>query len=241
MKLRRILLAVLGVLLVSAVVASRIASGLYWDQHAISTTLIDVQYPDNQALVFKSDIEPLVNTFLKESKDSNMLKANVFLLETSIEALPYVDEAQVYWNLNEALVVKVRSKQAKAKVLIGKDMHLMTTGNEILLPPTSVALNLPIITGASDSASAAAIGLVLDEVYASTVFDETNVAQLAVEGDRVKLVPEAYEHTITANAGPLLGRDLEKLAAFYAATEKEELEQISRIDLRFSNQVVTEL
>jgi cell division septal protein FtsQ len=150
-----------------------------------------------------------------------------------------VADAQVYWNLNQSLVVNVVSKQAKAKVFMNDEPFLLTEAHELLPAPRQTPLDLPIITGVKDSANAAKAGLLLDEVIASPAFTFDGLAQMEVNASHVVLIPQGYAHHITANTGNELAGDLRKLSAFYAAKPTEELEEIKSIDLRYKNQVVS--
>ena len=200
---------------------------------------IKFEYPENQSVVGEEEVQPLVEVFLRSESDSNALKVNTFLLETSLESLPYVQDAQVYWNLNKTLMVEVLAKQAKAKVARSGGMYLLTTEDELLPAPKAVVLDLPVITGVKDSADEARMSAVLDEVLASPAFALDNLAQLHLDGDRVHLTAVGNPHHITANADERLAMDLKKLAAYYAALEPNEWNNIGRIDLRFRKQVVT--
>ncbi|MDC1494050.1 hypothetical protein N8139_04530 [Schleiferiaceae bacterium] len=100
-------------------------------------------------------------------------------------------------------------------------------------------MDLPIITGVKDSASAARAGGLLDQVIGSPAFTMDGLAQMAVTESSVVLIPQGYPHRILANTGKELAGDLRKLSAFYAAKPTQELEDIKSIDLRYKNQVVS--
>ena len=117
MKKKRLLYTALSIIFGTGLIFSAVLSMQHWKNAAFSTVEVKFYYPDNQALVVSSEVEPLITSFLAAQPDSIALKTPAFLLETSLEALPYVADAQVYWNLNESLVVTVVSKQAKAKGL----------------------------------------------------------------------------------------------------------------------------
>ena len=107
--------------------------------------------------------------------------------------LPYVADAQVYWNLNQSLVVNVVSKQAKAKVFMNDETFLLTEAHELLPAPRQTPLDLPIITGLKDSANAARAGLLLDEVIASPAFTFDGQTAPRTEGpedDWIDLPPQ---------------------------------------------------
>jgi cell division septal protein FtsQ len=156
-----------------------------------------------------------------------------------LEALPYVADAQVYWNLKESLVITIEAKQAKAKVYMNGQQFLLTQEHELIRAPKQTPLDLPIITGVKDSASAARAGGLLDQVIGSPAFTMDGLAQMAVTESSVVLIPQGYPHRILANTGKELAGDLRKLSAFYAAKPTQELEDIKSIDLRYKNQVVS--
>ena len=239
MKKKRLLYTALSIIFGTGLIFSAVLSIQHWNDTAFDTIEIEFQYPDNQALVVRSEVLTLVDAFLSAQSDSSALNTPAFLLETSLEALPYVADAQVYWNLNRSLVVNIVSKQAKAKVFMNDESFLLTEAHELLPAPRQTPLDLPIITGVKDSANAARAGLLLDEVIASPAFTFDGLAQMEVNASHVVLIPQGYAHHITANIGNELAGDLRKLSAFYAAKPAQELEEIKSIDLRYKNQVVS--
>ncbi|MDA0740733.1 MAG: hypothetical protein O2862_02345 [Bacteroidetes bacterium] len=239
MKKKRLLYTALSIIFGTGLIFSAVLSMQHWKNAGFSTVEVKFHYPDNQALVVSSEVEPLITTFLAAQPDSSALKTPAFLLETSLEALPYVADAQVYWNLNQSLVVTVVSKQAKAKVFMNDQQFLLTQNHELLPAPRQTPLDLPIITGVNDSTTAARAGTLLDAVFASPAFTSDGLAQMEVNASNVVLIPQGYTHRITANTGNELAGDLRKLSAYYAATPTLELEEIISIDLRYKNQVVS--
>ena len=239
MKKKRLLYGILSFILGTGLIFSTVLSRRHWNNITFDSVEVKFQYPDNQALVVGSEVAPLIDVFLTTQPDSSALNTPVFLLETSLEALPYVADAQVYWNLNQSLVVTVISKQAKAKVFMNDQSFLLTKGHELIAAPKQTPLDLPIITGVKDSSSAARSGIVLDQVIASSAFTAEGLAQMEVNRSNIVLIPQGYPHRITANTGNELTSDLQKLSAFYAAKSTEELEEIRSIDLRYTNQVVS--
>ena len=239
MKKKRLLYTALSIIFGAGLIFSAVLSMQHWKNAAFDKIEISFQHADNQPLVVRSEVLPLIDAFLSAQPDSSALKTPTFLLETSLEALPYVADAQVYWNLNQSLVVNVVSKQAKAKVFMNDEPFLLTEAHELLPAPRQTPLDLPIITGVKDSANAAKAGLLLDKVIASPAFTIDGLAQMEVNASYVVLIPQGYAHHITANIGNELAGDLRKLSAFYAAKPTQELEEIKSIDLRYKNQVVS--
>jgi len=238
-KIQRISGIVTLVVLMTTVLIARYSSDLHWSKKTCDSVEIKIQYPDNQVLVSEREIREVSDVFFEEELDSNVLSLNAFLLETAVEDLPYVQDAQVYWNMQGALIVDVVAKQVKAIVASQQQPALLTHSNEVLTAPKGAVLNLPIISGVSDSTSAALAGELLKTAVESPAFSLESLAQLDVRETTVALVPEGYNHVVVANKDNRLERDLKKLAAYYGATPEEELAQIKRIDLRYKNQVVT--
>ena len=239
MKKKRLLYTTLSVILGSGLIFCTVLSKNHWKSATFKNVDIRFQYSDNQAVVVGSEVSPLIDEFLASQPDSSALSVPAFLLETSLEALPYVADAQVYWNLKESLVITIEAKQAKAKVYMNGQQFLLTQEHELIRAPKQTPLDLPIITGVKDSASAARAGGLLDQVIGSSAFTMDGLAQMAVTESSVVLIPQGYPHRILANTGKELAGDLRKLSAFYAAKPTQELEDIKSIDLRYKNQVVS--
>jgi cell division septal protein FtsQ len=239
MRKQRIFGVIVAILLLASAITVRYLSMIHWNEVQFNKVDVSVQFPDNQTLVFNSNLQPVINTFLEEQGDSNALKVNAFLLETSLEALPYVADAQVYWNMDQHLKIVLVSKQVKAIVMIGATTFLVTTENEVLKKPVEAIVDVPVITGVQDSSEAAAAGVTLSRIYLSQVFNDANLAQLDHSEDHLAIVPKGYNHTVLLNSDERLKDDLNKLAAFYAANTPEKLDDFKRIDLRYKNQVVS--
>lgn len=169
-------------------------------------------------------------------RDSAALQIDTYLLETIINEHPLVANAQVTWNLQEALNVQVQVEQAVAHVRIGRERHLLNTALQLLPAPQKIALDLPVITGVTDSASAHSSALVLRQIQTSGVVGK--VAQLDARGRYYTLVPQGWNHVVLLSKEHNLGRQLGKLKAFYNAQSAAELKEIKSIDVRYKNQVV---
>ena len=197
------------------------------------------EYSDNQMIVNELAAKKTVQEFMNSQADSAAIRIDLHLLETSLEALPFVAEAQVYWNLDRTLVVELRATQARAKVFMEQSKYLLTQGGVVLPAPKSTQIDLMICTGLRDSAEAAQAAHTLDIVEASKCYDLAGLAQIHFEQDQICITPRGAGHSITSNRDERLVKDLAKLAAFYAAKNDEELDAIRHLDLRFKNQVVT--
>lgn len=237
MKKQRILGVLLLLILLSGVVFAGMSSEAYVESIGFKIVEISIEDPVNQRLVTEQEVRSTVNDFFEEQNDSSALRLNAFLLETSVLSLPYVAEAQVYWNMDSSIVVEVVSKEVVAMAYSPEGNAYITSENEVLPQPQKHWLDLPIITGSNDSAQLALSGLLLERM--APVMPRESVAQITLEAEEVKLVPRAYPHVAKAHSDERLERELQKLAAYYAAHSDEELKQIKRIDLRYKNQVVT--
>ena len=197
------------------------------------------EYPENQMIVNELATKKTVEEFLTSQADSAAIRMDLHLLETSLEALPFVAEAQVYWNLNRTLVVELRATQARAKVFMEQSKYLLTQGGVVLPAPKSAQIDLMICTGLHDSAEAAQAAHILDIIEASKCYDLAGLSQIHFEEDQISITPRGAVHSITSNRDERLVKDLTKLAAFYATKSDEELGALRHLDLRFKNQVVT--
>ena len=237
MKKRKFLGGLLLILLLSGLVGAGIGSKNYVNNAKFYGVEVNIEDIDKQELITEKQVRRAVDAFLEEQSDSIALSLNVFLLETSIKALPYVKEAQVYWNMDSSLVVEVSSKSAIAMAYASESNFFITSENEVLKQPKGKWLDLPIITGTADSAKLSEAGKMLQGM--SSIVSGKSIAQLALDSQTIELVPRSYQHVAKAHSGKRLEGELKKLAAYYAAHTEEELNQIKRIDLRYKNQVVT--
>lgn len=228
-----ILTTMLGALLVFIAFQSQIIA----DNTLFYSVQINIEDAEKQGLTNKKEVRTQLEAFLMENKDSSALGINIFLLETSLKALPYVQDAQVYWNMDSSLMIDIVNKQAVAVAHAPLGNRFITTNNEVLPQPQNKWLDLPIVTGSSDSLVLSRSGELLARV--AKLFSEENIAQLHLNETQVELTPSAYAHSITAHSDGRIDAELGKLAAYYAAHTEEDLEKVKTIDLRFKNQVVT--
>lgn len=205
----------------------------------ISDVDISFEYSENQLVIEESQVNSTVEEFLKSQQDSAALNMDLYLLETSLNALPYVAEAQVYWNLNNTLVVELRAIQARAKILMEQSKFLLTQEGAVLPAPSFAQIDLPICTGIHDSDEAATTKIALDVLDASKCYNENGIAQIHFDDKKIIITPRGISHNVTVNRDKRLSTDLDKLAAYYAASTEEELAEIRHLDLRFKNQVIT--
>lgn len=228
-----ILTAILGVLLVFIAFQSQNMA----NDTPFYSVQIHIEDSEKQGLTGEKEVRATLRAFLMENRDSSALGINAFLLETSLKALPYVQDAQVYWNMDSSLMIDIVNKQAVAMALAPSGNRFITANNEVLPQPQNKWLDLPIITGAADSLELSRSGALLARI--AELFSEENIAQLHLNETQVELTPSAYKHRITAHSDGRIDVELEKLAAYYAAHTEEDLEKVKTIDLRFKNQVVT--
>ena len=237
MKKRKLSGLILLIALVSSLVLGTIFSSNYVETAEFQKVIIEIKDVDKQGLTTKEQVQKEVDQFLSTSSDSTALGLNAFLLETSIEALPYVKEAQVYWNMDSNLVVEVINKSVLAIAYGTERNFFISKKMEVLEQPNGKWLDLPVITGTSDSTALSNAGRTLNKM--SSIISKESIAQLAVDSSTLEMVPRAYQHVVKAHADERMEHELKKLAAYYAAHTEEELKDIKRIDLRYKNQVVT--
>lgn len=205
----------------------------------VTNSDIDIEYSENQLVIDETKVQDMVETFLAQQPDSAVLDMDLQLLETSLESLPYVAEAQVYWNLNNTLAVELRAIQVRAKILMEQSKFLLTQEGAVLPAPSFAQIDLPICTGIHDSDEAAATKIALDVIDASKCYNENGIAQIHFNDTKIIITPRGTSHNVTVNRDKRLSMDLEKLAAYYAANTEEKLDAIRHLDLRFKNQVIT--
>lgn len=228
----------IGFLLVLWVVLISVATGSnkHWKNAQVSGVQLDLVDEGNQRLLSIVDLSPKVRQWWSTQRDSAALQVDTYLLETILNEHPLVANAQVTWNLKDDLRVKVQVEQAVAHVRIGTERHLLNTAFDLIPAPQKVHLDLPVITGTTDSASAYETALVLQHIQESGAV--ARVAQLDVAAKHYTLVPQGWNHVVLLSKEHNLGRQLGKLKAFYNAQSTAELKEIKKIDVRYKNQVV---
>ncbi|MEC8459007.1 MAG: hypothetical protein VXY91_06330 [Bacteroidota bacterium] len=237
MKKRKLSGLILLIALVSSLVLGTIFSSNYVETATFQKVTIEIKDIDKQGLTTKEQVQKEVDQFLSTSSDSTIFRIDAFLLETSLEAMPYVKEAQVYWNMDSNLVIEVINKSVLAIAYGTEQNFFISKKMEVLEQPNGKWLDLPVITGTSDSLALSNAGRILNRIC--SIIGKESIAQLALDSSTLEIVPRAHQHVVKAHTDERMGHELQKLAAYYAAHTEKELKDIKRIDLRYKNQVVT--
>ncbi len=237
MKKRKLFGLILLLILLSGLVLGWILSKNYVKSVAFHKVVIKIEDSDKQGLTSQEQVKKEADQFLSKSSDSSVFRIDAFLLETSLEAMPYVKEAQVYWNMDSNLVIEVINKSVLAIAYGTEHNFFISKKMEVLEQPNGKWLDLPVITGTSDSLALSNAGRILNRIC--SIIGKESIAQLALDSSTLEIVPRAYQHVVKAHTDERMEHELQKLAAYYAAHTEKELKDIKRIDLRFKNQVVT--
>jgi len=88
-----------------------------------------------------------------------------------------VKEAQVYWNMDSNLVVEVINKSVLAIAYGTEQNFFISKKMEVLEQPNGKWLDLPVITGTSDSAALSNAGRTLNKM--TSIINLESIAQLA--------------------------------------------------------------
>lgn len=170
-------------------------------------------------------------------------------MEDSLESEPWISNAELYFDNNRVLQVKVTEREPIARVFTvkGNSFYLDTTLSRLPLSDKFTP-RLPVFTGFPSERSkwSHSDSILLGQMkemslfLAADSFWMAQVDQIDINAQRqFTMVPKVGEHTILFGEGNDVGKKFRKLYAFYdEVMSKTGWNQYSTVNVAFKGQVV---
>jgi cell division protein FtsQ len=194
----------------------------------------------------------VLKTIEKTAKGSLVKKhfgeINLTLLERSLEANPWVRDAELFFDTKDVLNVAVQERVPVARVFTrgGASFYIDSAGYTMPLSE-NYGEKLPVVTGftaakkwsAKDSATLRGIKNIIAFVVPQP-FWNAQIGQIDITPDgKFELVPTVGSHIIKLGYGDDVEEKLNKLLVFYKKVlPNAGLAKYSALDIQFSGQVV---
>lgn len=208
----KILYGVLGASVFVALVAFE-----HLSEEKIRITDIDImlEQPKNQLFLSKEDILQVI-TNEDDSLFYRPLSAiNSTMLEEKLEKQPFIAEAEVFSTLDGLLSVRVKQKEAVARVIQTSRQHYIDAEGRPFPTTQGYSAFVPILTGATDSIKVHNAFATLT-TFNSRPYFENYVAEIHCNTNgTLAIVPLKGRHRVILGTPADLENKLIKLEAFY--------------------------
>jgi cell division protein FtsQ len=219
---------------------------------------IEVLNPSEQALITSDEIKELVINNFGEIEGAPVARIDLFKLENSVLANPYVSSCEVFQTIGGALILKARVREPLVRIINQDDRQFYLDYNGYAMPlnPAHPSL-VPVANGnitdqlvsldkTEKPLSTYPENSILHQVYpvayyiAQDEFLKSFIDQIYVnEKLEVELVPKIGSQTILFGSSEDAKEKLENLKTFYQKVmSKMDWNTYTSINLKYKNQVV---
>ncbi|HEX2533919.1 MAG TPA: hypothetical protein VHK69_09300 [Chitinophagaceae bacterium] len=248
LSIRKILVVTAWLLVGSGMLTLLIAANRRKEDHRCKELLITVRGTGEHLFIEKQDVREWLERLEGRSVvGMRMTGLNPAGLEQSLEANPWVADAELYFDSHDALHVLVTERQPVARVFTtaGTSFYMDTAGVRMPLLER-VTVRVPVVTNfpglrrnnKKDS-------LLLQDVkniarfVGSHPFWSAQVAQIDVVDRQFELIPTVGDHIIRVGNSENIEQKLSRLFVFYRQVAgKAGFHKYSALDVRFDGQVV---
>lgn len=159
-------------------------------------------------------------------------------LENALKSNPMIKSAEVYLAIDGTLFAEVAQKTPIARVSTNASYYVDDEGKYMPLS-TNYAARVPLITGYVEKNDLEDVYKVADKVRKDP-FLKTNVIEIHQDRDhQIALKLRACKFSVELGKATQLDKKINNLKAFYQKNLKDEtLENFSKVNLKFDNQVV---
>lgn len=208
------------------------------DETSIKTIVARVLDSSECSFVSNTDVLDIINKVLPDWKNKSVAKINKNDLEQAISSNAYIKSAEVYGLLSGNLVVEVTQRKPIARILSKKGYYIDKLGAKIPLSRKATARVLIISGHVGDSLSKEIVAFV--NYIGNDKFLQSQITQVDVarNGEFI-LIPRVGDHKIEFGTVKNYKEKFRNLLALYhKGFSQTGWNKYSKINLKFSNQVV---
>ena len=167
----------------------------------------------------------------KETLDLNQL-------ESALNSNPMIKSAEVYMNINGALLAEIEQKKPIARVSTNASYYIDDQGSYMPLS-TNYTARVPLVTGQIEKNNLETVFTMARKIY-NDEFLRKNVIEIHQNSDKtIYLKLRQCNFEVLVGNVSYLDKKINNLKAFYKKTLKEKtLNNYSKVNLQFDNQVV---
>ena len=212
-----------------------IVLGSYFDDLYKNEKLKETQvyiYPVVKTFIMPDDVVKIMNI-----KDSTIKRIDIDSLERILEQNGYIDNAEVYRDLNGRLVADVEQYKPIARFIGQTSYYLDENGNRKPLSKHYTEKGV-LVYGEMYSGQKEKLKDLIKQIYNDKQLNEI-VSEIHLNGKKIYLKTGKLSAGININLNEDIPEQLYKLKAIYSYLIKQNLtEKYRQIDLQFENQAV---
>ena len=167
----------------------------------------------------------------KETLDLNQL-------ESALNSNPMIKSAEVYMNINGALLAEIEQKKPIARVSTNASYYIDDEGSFMPLS-TNYTARVPLVKGYVEKNKLNNIFLIAKKIF-NDDFLKTHIVEIYQKQDEtIVLKMRMLDFEIVVGDLNILDKKINNLKAFYQKAKKDKsLNKYSKVNLQFENQVV---
>ncbi|GIZ14831.1 cell division protein FtsQ/DivIB [Capnocytophaga catalasegens] len=200
---------------------------------------VQIDYFGNQNVYITDENirEILFNDIDQEtSLKKNLLKINT--LENRLDNNPMVENSEVYMTIDGILKTKIKQREPIARVFSGNNFYYLDNKGKQMPLSKAYSARVPLIIGTFSDQELEDIYRVAKHIYDDKFLSE-NITEIIVDKKIFRLKMRIANFDVILGDVSNLKIKFDNLKAFYKKANKDNiLDKYTRVNLRYSNQVV---
>jgi cell division protein FtsQ len=217
--------------------------------HFCKDILVGIKGNEGKFYVEKEDVAKLMEKAARGSLlEKDIMSINLRQLEDALKTNPWIKNAELYFDSQDALHVFVEEREPIARVftIAGNSFYMDSSGARMPLLD-KMSIRVPVVTGFTSARKFNSVdSSLLDQTKKVACFIYTNefwnaqVGQIDITTDRkFELIPVIGDHVIKLGDGENVEDKLSKLYVFYKQVmSKVGFNKYAALDIEFKGQVV---
>jgi len=218
------------------------------NQKYYTTLKVEIEGVDEQLFIDETDVEEVINAnnYLEHKKIKDI---DLRLLETALEKTPWVRNAELFFDNQQILQVKIEERQPIARVFTSQGSSFYVDSGAVRLPLSNkVTARVPMFTNfPSDNVLLSAPDSLLlrgvvefGKCIMADSFWRAQVAQMYINPDATfEMIPTIGNQVILFGNASDVSKKFKKLASFYKkAWLQSGMNTYTKLDLQYKNQIV---
>ncbi len=203
---------------------------------------ISIQQPDNQIFIIPFDLYNTLDSFNLFGDSVLVEEINIGLLEEILREHPHILDAEVFSTWEGLLKINLIQKSAIARMINEKKMNYLDKNGNLFPLSDHASDKLPVLTGFEDSTSRLEALKFLENFFKHEAFPNGVSSIHRDENGNYTLNPEWHSHEILWGKPDFFDDKAHKANATYAyLLQNNDIDKLSKLDLRFKGQVVYKL
>jgi|TARA_B110000444_G_C18843016_1_gene600079 cell division protein FtsQ len=200
---------------------------------------ISLQQPNNQIFIIPSDLYNTLDSFNLFGDSVFIEEINIGLLEEILCKHPHIRDAEVFSTWEGLLKINLIQKSAIARMVSDKKMNYLDKNGDLFPLSIHASDKLPVLTGFEDSNSRLEALIFIENALKHEAFPNGVTSIHRDKNGNYTVSPEWHNHEILWGEPGFFDNKAHKANAVYAyLLQNNDIDKLSKLDLRFKGQVV---